>query len=76
MDGKQEMLNFLCMPLVSPDKEEDMSYYHYHKIFDDEDFLRFSHEINLFMEKNPLTLKEEEKKLISLVNHRLYRLRR
>ena len=73
MDGKQEMLNFLCMPLVSPDKEEDMSYYHYHKIFDDEDFLRFSHEINLFMEKNPLTLKEEEKKLISLVNHRLRR---
>jgi len=37
MDDKKEMLNFLCMPFISSNREEKFSYYHYHNNFSDDD---------------------------------------
>ena len=71
MDDKKEMLNFLCMPFISSDREENMSYYHYHKNFSDEDLESLSVEIEHIDGKEQI--KEEKKKLISLINHRLKR---
>ena len=71
MEDKKEMLNFLCMPFISSDREENMSYYHYHKNFSDEDLQSLSDEIGDINGKEEI--KEEEKKLISLINHRLNR---
>ncbi len=71
LDDKKEMLKFLCMPFVSPKIEENLSYYHYHESFTDDDFTLLCNEINTCMEN--YQLKEEEQKLITLVNHRLKR---
>ena len=71
LDDKKEMLKFLCMPFVSPKIEENLSYYHYHESFTDDDFTLLCYEINTCMEN--YQLKEEEQKLITLVNHRLKR---
>ena len=71
LDDKKEMLKFLCMPFVSPKIEENLSYYHYHESFTDDDFTNLCNEINTCMEN--YQLKEEEQKLITLVNHRLKR---
>ena len=69
LDDKKEMLNFLCMPFVSSKNEENWSYYHYHENFTDKEFMLLCNEINTCMEN--YQLKEEEQKLITLVNHRL-----
>ena len=71
MDDKKEMLNFLCMPFISSNREEKLSYYHYHNNFSDDDLTNLSHEIEEFIAKKPFKL--SEKKLISLINHRLRR---
>ena len=69
LDDKKEMLNFLCMPFVSSKNEENWSYYHYHENFTDKEFMLLCNEINTCMEN--YQLKEEEQKIITLVNHRL-----
>ena len=71
MDDKKEMLNFLCMPFISSNRDETLSYYHYHINFSDDDLTNLSNEINEFIDKKPFKL--SEKKLISLINHRLRR---
>ena len=71
MEEKQEMLNFLCVPFISSNKKENMSYYDYHKNFSDEDLDSLSDEIESIDGNEQI--KEEEKKLISLINHRLKR---
>jgi len=59
------------MPFISLNKKVDTSYYHYHKNFSDENLQSLSDEIGDIDGKEEI--KEEEKKLISLINHRLNR---
>ena len=70
MDDKKEMLNFLCMPFVSSNMEDNMIYYDYHKNFSDADFKSLEKEINEFVKKKH---SDHEKELIVLINGRLKR---
>ena len=69
MEEKQEMLNFLCMPFISSNKKENMSYYDYHKNFSDEDLENLGDEIDNIVRKEQIS--EEENNLLSLINQRI-----
>ena len=68
MDDKQEILKFLCMPIISSEAQKK-EYYQYHTIYSDNDFASLENEISQLVKKP--SNGETEKKLLNLVNQRL-----
>ena len=68
MDEKQEILKFLCMPIISSEAE-NKECYQYHTIYTDNDFNSLENEISLLLKKP--SNGETEKKLLNLVQQRL-----
>ena len=68
MDDKQEILKFLCMPIISSEAE-NKECYQYHTIYTDNDFNSLENEISLLLKKP--SNGETEKKLLNLVHQRL-----
>ena len=68
MDDKQEILKFLCMPIISSEAE-NKECYQYHTIYTDNDFNSLENEISLLIKKP--SNGETEKKLLNLVQQRL-----
>ena len=68
MDDKQEILKFLCMPIISSETE-NKECYQYHTIYSDNDFNALENEISLLLKKP--SNGETEKKLLNLVHQRL-----
>ena len=68
MDDKQEILKFLCMPIISSEAE-NKECYQYHTIYTDNDFNSLENEISLLLKKP--SNGETEKKLLNLVQQRL-----
>ena len=68
MDDKQEILKFLCMPIISSETE-NKECYQYHTIYSDNDFNALENEISLLLKKPSIGV--NEKKLLNLVNQRL-----
>ena len=69
LEDKKEMLSFLCMPFISSNIKENMSYYDYHKNFSDEDLENLEAEIDYIVGKEQIS--EEENNLLYLINQRL-----
>ena len=68
MDDKQEILKFLCMPIISSEAE-NKECYQYPAIYSDKDFNALENEISLLLKKP--SNGETEKKLLDLVQQRL-----
>jgi len=68
MDDKQEILKFLCMPIISSEAE-NKECYQYPAIYSDKDFNALENEISLLLKKP--SNGETEKKLLNLVHQRL-----
>ncbi len=68
MDDKQEILKFLCMPIISSEAE-NKECYQYPAIYSDKDFNALENEISLLLKKP--SNGETEKKLLNLVQQRL-----
>ena len=68
----KEIFKFLCLPILSSNREEDYKYYKSHEHYSDEDFDHFDEEITSFI--NKADIGAGGKILIKLSNEQLKKL--
>ena len=68
-DDKKEIINFLCRPLISINKEQKNEFEEFYKCYDESDFDKFENDIKNLLNKSIKA--EKENKLIILSKEHL-----
>ena len=68
-DDKKDIINFLCRPLISVNKEQKNEFEEFYKSYDETDFDKFENDIKNLVNKS--TKVEKENKLVSLSKEHL-----